>query len=120
VKLRIEKDSLRLRLKQNEVASLLADGIVECSIRFSHRRQLRYSVASSPVAAVVSVNYRDGAIRVVLPHAIAIAWAESTEIAVEGAASDGVHILVEKDFRCLHKPAESDLEAYPNPMLLRK
>jgi len=115
MKLRIQEDSLRLRLTRKEVAGLRERGRVECAIRFSEDRVLRYSVSSSPDASAVSVLYEGDFIRVVLPRAVASAWADSDSVTIEGSES-GVKILVEKDFQCLHNSAERDPEAYPNPL----
>jgi hypothetical protein len=53
---------------------------------------------------------------VVLPRAVAAAWAESSQVNIEGPGNSGVQILVEKDFQCLHKPGERDPEAWPHPL----
>jgi hypothetical protein len=116
MKLRIQGNSLRLRLTQKEVACLHDHGLVECAIRFPLGRMLGYSVASSEDAAEVSVDYEGDSICVVLPSAVETAWAESSQVTIEGPRDLGVQVLVEKDFQCLHKPSEPDLEAYPNPL----
>ena len=107
---------MRLRLTRNEVARLRDEGLVECAIRFPASRTLCYSVASSPDAAVISVSYGGDSIRVELPGTLVSAWAsDSSEITMEGSDS-GVHILVEKDFHCLHQSVDRDPEAFPNPL----
>jgi hypothetical protein len=116
MKIRIQGNLLRLRLTQKEVACLGDRGLVESAIRFSPGRALSYSVASSPDAAEVFANYEGDSIRVVLPRAVATAWAESSRVTIEGSRNSGVQILVEKDFQCLHKPSERDPEAYPHPL----
>lgn len=115
MKLRIQENSLRLRLTQKEVAGLRERGVVECAIRFSADRVLRYAVISAPAAAGISVSYEGDSISVVLPRAVANSWAEGDSVTIEGSCS-GVKILVEKDFQCLHNSAERDPEAYPNPL----
>jgi hypothetical protein len=57
MKLRIQGDSLRLRLTQNDVAFLQHLGLVESTIRFAPGRVLSYSVASSRDVAELSVHY---------------------------------------------------------------
>jgi hypothetical protein len=116
MKLRIQANALRLRLTQNEVTELLDDGLVECAIRFPTGRELCYCVASLPFATEVSVDYLDDSIFVVLPSPVVTQWAGSTQVGIEGPRNSGVQILVEKDFQCLHKPAERDPDAYPNPL----
>ena len=116
MKIRIEGNALRLRLTQKEVACLHDHGFVECAIRFGDGRALSYSVATAPEAAEVSVNYDGDSIRVALPCPMAAAWAESSQVTVEGPRNSAVRILVEKDFQCLHKPAKRDPDAYPHPL----
>jgi hypothetical protein len=115
MKLRIQGDSLRLRLTQSEVASLHSGGRVDCAIRFPAGRSLGYSVVSSPEATAVCVSYAGDSICVVLPHAVVAAWAESNEVTIQGTDS-GLRILVEKDFQCLHQPADATPGAFPNPL----
>ena len=115
MKLRIQGDSLRLRLTRTEVARLHDCGRVESAIRFSPDRVLSYSVASSPEAAAVSMDYEGDSICVLLPRAMAATWMESSLVTLEGYSNSGGQVLVEKDFQCLHGPAGRDPEAYRNP-----
>ncbi len=115
MKLRIERNALRLRLTQREVAYFHDDKPVECVIRFPSGRALTYVLASSPDASELSVDYEGDSIRIVVPRALAIAWAGSSEITMEGPRDSGVDILIEKDFQCLHKSGDGDPDTYPNP-----
>ena len=115
MKLRIQGDSLRLRLTQSEVASLHSGGRVDCAVRFPAGRALGYSVRSSPDATAISVSYLGDSICVLLPHGAVAAWAESNEVTIEGADA-GVRILVEKDFQCLHQSTDATPGAFPNPL----
>jgi hypothetical protein len=115
LKLRIQGNSLRFRLARTEVACLHDNGQVEYSIGFPGGRKLRYSVTASRSAAAVSVNYDGDSLDVLLPAAVATAWAESDDITIEGSDS-GLRILIEKDFQCIHKPEDRDPDGYPNPL----
>ena len=119
MKLRIQDNSLRLRLNKKEVACLRDLGSVESAIRFSANRVLAYSVTSSPDADAISVRYEGDLICVFLPTHTASEWAKNDEVTLEGSDS-GVHIVVEKDFQCLHRSGSaSDSDAYPNPLAQR-
>jgi hypothetical protein len=98
MKLRIEGNALRLRLTQKEVACLHDLAFVECAIRFGQDRALSYSVARLPDAAEVSVNYDGDSIRVVLPCSVASAWAQSSQVTVEGPRNSGVRSWLRKTF----------------------
>jgi hypothetical protein len=50
-----------------------------------------------------------------LPEARVKSWAAGDEAGIEG--QDGpIRILVEKDFQCLHRSADSEPDAFPNPL----
>jgi hypothetical protein len=115
MKLRIQDNSLRLRLTKKEVARLGDQGSVESAIRFSEDRALNYSVSVLAGAEGVSVRYEGDSIRVFLPGKMASAWAASDEVTIE-AFDSGVQIRVEKDFQCLHRSAGSDPDSYPHPL----
>ena len=115
MKLRIQDNSLRLRLTQKEVARLGDQGAVESAIQFSEHRVLRYSVSVSDSAERVSVHYEGDSICVFLPKAAAKLWANNHEVTIE-AFDSGVRILVEKDFQCLHQAGPGEPDAYPHPL----
>jgi hypothetical protein len=117
MKLRIQGNSLRFRLTQTEVACLHDSGRVESAVRFPAGRELRYSIVSSPDAADVSVDYECDAICVLVPRAVAAAWVESSQVSIVGSCHPNIEVLIEKDFKCLHKPAERDPDAYPHPLV---
>ena len=114
MKLRIQDNSLRLRLNQTEVARLDEQGSVESAIQFSADCVLHYSVSVSRDLESPAVRYDVNSIRVFLPEAMAKLWAKSHEITIESVDS-GVRLLVEKDFQCLHQAA-ADPHGYPHPL----
>ena len=64
MKLRIQGNSLRLRLTRNEVAQLHDGGRVESSIEFGPGRTLTYALESAPHAASVIASFDCRAIMV--------------------------------------------------------
>ena len=115
MKLRIQDDSLRLRLTRGEVEDLGRGIAVERTVHFSRGQALRYIVMASAAAASPQAAYFDDAIRVSLPATSVSAWAASDEVGIEG--QDGpLRILVEKDFQCLHGDAAAEPDAFPNPL----
>ncbi|MGO8816791.1 MAG: DUF7009 family protein [Terriglobia bacterium] len=116
MKLRIQGNSLRLRLTRNEVAQLHDCGRVESSIEFGPGRTLAYALEGAPQAASVIASFDGGAIIVAVPTPLITKWAGSDEISIEGSVQSGVQVLIEKDFQCLHKPNHHDPDAYPNPL----
>ena len=111
MKLRIEDDTLRLRLSDAEVREFAATGRVAAAVHFgaSTEQQLTYSlerVGTDEAAAAVRVRYAPGALTVLVPGALADAWTGtdqngfSEHVALADARQ--LRILVEKDLDCRH------------------
>ena len=114
MKLRIQGDSIRLRLTVSEVAAVGRGEGVEETTRVGDP-PLSYSLTPLASAKAVDATFAGGAMRVTLPAPTARRWAETEEVSLHGAAG-AVSILIEKDFDCL-EPREGDekLDTFPNP-----
>jgi len=117
VKLRIQGNSLRLRVTQKEVAQLRDRGRVESFIEFAPGRSLVYLLESSFRAKAVTANFVGHTIRVIVPMQVMTDWIENGQVSIEALSQSGVQLLIEKDFQCLHKSGEQDPDAYPHPLL---
>src|ERR1017187_3013199 len=117
MKLRIQGNSLRLRLSQKEVAQVRNSGLVESLIEFAPGRSLIYLVEGSPNAETMSANFDGRAIRVTIPMHQMTDWVESDRVGFEARSQTGVEFLVEKDFQCLHRSVEQEPDAYPHPLM---
>lgn len=111
MKLRLEENSLRLRLSEAEVAQFARTGQVAHTIAFgpTPSAALHYALERLPdsaQAAAVQVQYEAGRLAVQVPVAIARDWAETENIgfrcSVMVAEGQELRILVEKDLDCRH------------------
>jgi hypothetical protein len=116
MKLRIQANSLRLRLNQAEVALVRDGGHVESSIEFAPGCSLSYLLEGSPGAEPLSANFDGRAIRVTVPMRQLKEWAENDRVGIESLSPDGVEVLIEKDFQCLHRSVEEEPDAFPHPL----
>jgi uncharacterized protein DUF7009 len=116
MKLRIQGNSLRLRLTQKEVAQLRDRNRVESSIEFGPGRTLVYNLEGSFRDKVVKANFEGQTIHVMVPMQVMREWIESDQVSIEALSQASVQLLIEKDFQCLHKSDEQDPDAYPNPL----
>ena len=112
MKLRIEGNSLRLRLNQKEVATLRQGGHVESSIEFAPQCSLSYSLES---ANSLSATFDGHMIRVTIPAQQLTNWAQTEQIGIEASSQTGVSLLIEKDFKCLHRNPDQEPDAFPRP-----
>ncbi len=117
MKLRIQENSLRLRLTQKDIAHLSGHGRVESRIEFAPGQELAYLLESSFHAKLVDAAFDGQAIRVTLPAPVAMEWAESDQVSIEVSSPAGLQLLIEKDFQCLHSRGEQDHDAYSRPLM---
>jgi hypothetical protein len=115
MKLRLQGNSLRLRLTRSEVARLHEHGVVEEAAAFSADQRLTYRVRKYAASEGVQADLRDGIITVHLPAGAVESWATSDEVGLY--AQDGpMRIAIEKDFRCLTRSKEEEgPDVYPHP-----
>ena len=119
VKLRILGDSVRLRLSQSDVQTLLASGRVEERTHFPSGAVLLYAVEAGDGEAIEAAL--DGTNVVVrIPRAAVTQWGESDEVTLQAeqpvGADQTLALLIEKDFKCaVPRPGEEDYDGFPNP-----
>ena len=115
MKLRIEDDTLRLRLSQGELDEFASTGRVEGAVHFglAPTQRLTYALerGSEPAQTLpgeepVQVHYEPGALTVLVPFALAKAWVETDQNGFSHrlplAENQHLRILVEKDLDCHH------------------
>ena len=111
MKLRLEENSLRLRLSEAEVTQFARTGRVAYQIIFGPApgQTLTYALEQLPEAdpaPAVRVRYEAGALAVEVPAALARAWATTENIGFKGqvlvAEGQELRILVEKDLDSRH------------------
>jgi hypothetical protein len=79
MKLRIRKNSLRLRLQQHEVKQLVTAGAVIDETCFG-KETLRNSIEISADVSAMCADFASNTIRVRVPMAAALHWASSDEV----------------------------------------
>lgn len=120
MKLRIEDDTLRLRLSAGEVREFAEQGRVEAAVHFGSGpgQQFTYALerGSEPAetlagAESVQVHYEPGALTVRVPFALARSWVETDQAGlahdVPLSENQVLQILVEKDLDCRHEEVKS-------------
>ncbi len=115
MKLRLQGNSVRLRLTRPEVERLCQTGLVEESANFGGSGTLTYRLRTVSHSDAVHAVLQDGAIAISIGKNAAGAWAGSDEVGIYAQAGD-LLISIEKDFRCLTRPLDDqERDAYPHP-----
>ncbi len=120
MKLRIRGDSIRLRLTQGDLATLVAHGTVSEDMRMTPETSFQYRLSADRDAAAPVVSMSGRMLEVRLPRAQVEHWANSNDVGIEALQpngnGEGLRVLVEKDFPCLTaRPNEDDSDAFPWP-----
>ena len=103
MKLRIRGTTVRLRLTQSEVARFAEAGAVEETVPFPSA-SLSYQFRRSNAFAA---DFKEGILTVTVPAEAAAAWTETEQVGIE-FSTNGLNLLIEKDFQCAHGPADLD------------
>jgi hypothetical protein len=122
VKLRFQSNSIRFRLKRAEVDQLAKSHRVEESIVMGQGPDdtFQYVLEASRGVDVPLVHLKARGLIVQVPVETVRDWAESSEIGIEAHArtkgDQTLHVLIEKDFACLHGPSEDNVDTFPHPL----
>ncbi len=116
MKLRLRKNSLRLRVNRREAQSLASGIALQERVEFPGGTALSYIV--EPVSnAPADTSFQDGVIRIGIPREQLRAWETSDEIGVYlefPAGGNTLNIALEKDLECVDGPEEErDPLAFP-------
>lgn len=122
MKLRINGNSIRLRLSQTEVSIFCETEIFRQSIQFGLEEEDRfyYSLEMSD-GDILSTMYGIDQMHIFVPRAMAKEWCNSELVSLYadqliGETGEMLSILVEKDFSCLiEREGEDESDNYPNP-----
>jgi uncharacterized protein DUF7009 len=118
MKIRMQGNSIRLRLSQTEVLQLQQSGRVAGRVEFG-TTTLTYALEKSP-AKTMNARFAEGKVTVFVPEAKAEEWASTDLVGLEHTTDLGtgksLRILVEKDFKCLTVgPGEDESDNFENP-----
>jgi len=116
MKLRIHADSIRLRLKQSEVKTLVGGGeVVETCP--TTPVGLRYSLRADAAVASLAAQSDGTQLKVLVPAGWLAGWDTDERVGFE-STEGGIHLLIEKDFKCsLPASAKDNEDCYENPVV---
>ena len=102
MKLRLRKNSIRLRLSPNDISRLSESGTVSEKIQFNQTQTLKYTVKISHETNDISVDFADAEIVAAIPFDTARNWTDTELIGLEHEQKIDdklmLKITIEKDF----------------------
>jgi hypothetical protein len=126
MKLRLQSNSIRLRLKRSEVDRFLRTGRVEERIVSGTGNQESFHclLETNDAVSAPKGSIAPGSVVVQVPKADALKWALTNQIGIEGEqtidSKTSLRILVEKDFACIDGSEEQNADTFPNPLTGQK
>jgi hypothetical protein len=121
MKLRIQGNSLRIRVTRSDLALLVTKGRIANSIYFAFDEcaKLQYALEHKAHRTSPALRYQPPEIAVVLPTEATRVWAQSDQVGIYAAVDFGargvVDLIVEKDFACLDLSDAENVDTFPNP-----
>lgn len=118
MKIRIEDNSVRFRLRKSEVDQLAASGSL-CARTVFAEGTFEYCLLSGPSDTDLTASFGQGRIAIRIPAAWVKQWPASSQVGFENTlfleGGTRLHLLVEKDFVCLDRDPETQKDQFPNP-----
>ncbi len=119
MKLRIQGNSLRLRLSQSELTQFAAHGTCEDHIDFPGKH-LRFGLQRESKIHAPLCTFDKHGIWVYVPTDWADTWIHEEEVGFSheqvNDSGETLHLLVEKDFQCLHRKDVDQSDLFANPL----
>lgn len=122
MKIRIQGNKLRFRLKQFEVDHFRKAGSLKEVVIFGSEpsQQLQFVIRKGE-AGEFSLLYANTSIELSIPAATAHAWTTTEMVGFEKDVytvhGSKIIVLVEKDFACIDGKEEDNVGTYPNPRM---
>ena len=114
MKLRFEKNSLRLRVRKSDVAALKEQGFISESVVMPGN-SLRYELHISDVPEP-GASFKDHTVLAIIPRNMATQWLNTDEVGIyhmiQMDNGSMLEIIIEKDFPCKDRPEEDKSDTF--------
>ena len=123
MKLRLQFNSIRFRLKRSEVEQFAQTGRLEEEIFLGTAGDeiFRYVLESTGAVSTPRAVLTPRAVIVQVPPDTVKRWASTDQISIEGEQAvdnqTSLRILIEKDFACIDGTDEQNADTFPNPLI---
>jgi hypothetical protein len=123
MKVRINGNKLRLRLKQFEVKSFQEKGTVSETMSFGTGDDQQLKFVMTKGGNTFAVSQSGTHIQITVPASVADNWTSTGMVGFEETvtANHGgqIALLVEKDFECVDGSDDDNAGTYPNPRIIQ-
>ena len=114
MKIRIQSNSVRLRLSRTEVDQIGHGIAITESTQFPSG-EFRYILDVHDIGDEILSDYAEGILKISINRTVAGNWSSSQEVGLKSNGQNPISILIEKDFQCLTERGEDESKLFPNP-----
>jgi hypothetical protein len=112
MKLRLEGNSIRLRVRKSDLTKLHTKGIITETLVFPNNLNFNYELRTDSTIETIDAQLSATAITVSIPLSMATNWLNSDAVGLEHTVNSGLFILIEKDFPCTDRPWEDTSDTF--------
>ena len=118
MKIRINGNSVRMRISKTELDKFTKTGLLEESTQFGNTT-FKYALKTQPGLENLHSTYFDNTITIFVPEAMRPKWADPDIIGFDHNLDIGngktLFLLIEKDFACIDNALEDQSDNFVNP-----
>ena len=118
MKIRIQGNSIRIRLSKSEVDKLANEGIVDEKTSFGNT-SFAYCLKKNDSLTELFAAYENDQIRMEIPTSFLVNWPTNQVVGFDAnmriSETETLYLLVEKDFKCLDNVTEDQSDNFDNP-----
>ena len=118
MKIRIQGNSIRIRLSKTEVDQLVNDGQVHEQTLFVNN-SFSYSLQKKSGINELTANYENDLITMFVPEEFLQNWPTNNVVGIDStmqvSETETLYLLLEKDFKCLDNTIEDQSDNFENP-----
>lgn len=118
MKLRIKGNSIRIRLSKTEVDELVSGSSLADTTNFGDSH-FGYRVRPISNGDSLTALYEKNVITLFVPKSLLTDWSTNSVVGFESMmplqGSEQLHLLLEKDFKCIDKTMEDQSDFFDNP-----
>ncbi|MEN0049456.1 MAG: hypothetical protein AAF806_20520 [Bacteroidota bacterium] len=116
MKLRTTHNSIRIRVRKSELASLQKEHFIQESIQFPSNICFKFAIEISFEQEQLEASLENHHLVLSIPQKEAAQWISSSQVGIEKhlqvANNEQLHILIEKDFPCLDRENEDKSDTF--------
>jgi hypothetical protein len=112
MKLRLEGNSIRLRVRKSDISTLQKNETITETLTFPNDTVFQYQLSINNTAIDIDAQLVSNILNISIPLSIATNWIQTDAVGIEKTLPNGLFILIEKDFPCTDRPWEDTSDTF--------